>query len=528
MKKLLYLLCLVFISFGIASCEEKNPLEDNKNNTSQNDSTNKNPSQNGQNDPNNPNDPSNPNDPNNPNSGTDGGNGGNGGNGGTIGPDGNIDPETEVLSPARQKERFTQVGDEFLAQFNTTDFKSLIQLIDECVYKFEDYDWEAYEENMYIENFIGKLSKVITEAQTGGIPVNMDAYIFAMDKVSAVYTANDANQSWDVKETNDGKLTIKFTNLEDEDCEIIISTSGDSYNMVSYYTEYYHDYDYNSGYSHTYETAQPFEVIVPENINIVITEGGYEHLNATCNIKLEKNRLFNLNWTCKIASLTFKVQANIDNKSAQSTFSIDQHKQNLIYMTAAAPSCSLLGKKDSQSFEEWVEEYDEAFYNNKTIIGNLTTVFNLMNRVQIIGKCEDPMNIMLVGGYDNDRQFCLDAADRLNDAMEFDLYYSSKVKQASLKWDVTSRERERYDYVCNEYVDEYGYWYEDCESIIKTETVWELSPVIFFPEENTTYSFGEYFDSDIYSGLAEQAEDLCNSYIKMLKYIDIDPIDFTD
>lgn len=527
MKKLLYLLCLAFLVVGFASCENKEPDKPNNNTEGGVDIDGDGKPDIYPNDPNNPNNPNNPNDPNNPNSGN---------NGGNTGADGNIDPVVEVLSPAKQKERFTQVGDDFIAQFNSTDFKSLIKLIDECSYKFEEYNWEAYENNILDEkNFIGKLSKIITEAQTGGMPVNMDAYIFSMDRISAKYVADDATQSWDVTPTRDGKLTIQFTNLIGEPCEIIVSTSGDSYDMISYYEEYHYDYDYNTGIDNSYESAQPFEVVVPENINIIIKEGDYEHLNATCNIRLEKNKLFDLNWTARLASLTFNVKSKIDNKSAESTFSVDQYKQNLIYMTAAAPSCSLLGKKDSDSMEEWINKYDEAFYNQKTIIGNLTTVFNLMNRVQIIGTCEDPMSITsdiddLYDNYDSDsRQFNIKATEILNDAMNFDLYYSSNVKQASLKWDVTHREREIYDWQCQEYINEWGYWDQYCNNyVVGTETEYYYSPVIYFPEENTSYSFSEYFTSDIYSGLLEQAEDLCNSYIKMLRYIDVDPIDITE
>lgn len=502
MKKLIYLLCLAFISFGIASCEDNKPGDDNKNNQTQND----------------------PNNPNNNDSN-------NNGNGTNVGADGNFEPEAEVLTPAKQKEKISKVGDDFVAQFNSTDFSSLLKLIDECSHKFEDYEWDAYEDNILDEEiFIGKLSNIVTEAQAG-MPVNMDAYIFAMDRISAKYEANDKTQSWTVTETNDGKLTIIFTNLSGEKCEIIVSTSAESYDLTSYYE----DYEYNSYEDKSTTTAQPFQVIVPESINITIKEGDYEHMNATCNINLEKNKLFNLEWTAQIASLKFYVKADINNKSAEATYSISQHNQNLLTMTAAAPSCSLLGKKDSDSMEEWINEYYEAFENQKTIFGNLTTVCNVMNRIQVIGSCNDPMSIIsdfdeLYDEYDYDeRQFNIKASEVLNDAMNFNLYYSSDVKQASLKWDVTSREREYYDYVCEEKYDSYyDYWYEDCEEVYTTKTVYDYSPVIYFPAENTTYSFEEYFTSDIYSGLLEQVEDLCNSYVKMLKYIDVDPVDFDD
>lgn len=477
MKKLIYLLCLGFISFGIASCEDNKP-EDKEEITG-------------------------------------------------------LDPETEVLSPAKQKDKISKVGKNFVAQFNSTDFASLLKLIDECTYKFEDYDWEAYEDKMLDEEiFIGKLSNIITEAQAG-MPVNMNAYIFSMDRISARYEANDKTQSWKVTETNDGKLTIIFTNLNGEKCEIIVSTSGDSYDLTSYYEEHEYVYDDYTGSYDRYNTAQPFQVIVPENINIIIKEGDYEHMNATCNINLEKNKLFKLEWTAQIASLKFYVKADINNKSAEAKYSIDQHNKNLLTMTAAAPSCSLLGKKDSDSFEEWLEEYEEAFEHNKTIIGNLTTICNVMNNIQIIGSSNDPISISadineLYDKYNYDsREFNIKAADILNKAMQFNLYYSSNIKQASLKWDVTSRERDYYDYVCEEYYDNYwGEWYEDCENIYITKTVYDYSPVIYFPAENTTYSFEEYFTSDIYSGILEQVEDLCNSYIRMLKYIDVEPVDF--
>lgn len=458
MKKLSYFICLIFISFAVVSCEENAPNNLNIDNLD------------------------------------------------------TIEPEKRLLTPAEQKEKLSNVANDFVAQFNSTHFASLVKLIDECSYKFRDYNWEAYEENLLsVENFIGKLSNIITETQTGNIPVNTDAYIFSIDRISAKYEADERTQSWKVTPTDNGKLTILFTNMSGEECEIIVSTSPKSYNITSYY-------NYNDADSHDM-TAQPFEAVVPERINIIIKEGKNEHLNATCNLKLEKNKLFNLRWSAKIATLTFKVNIYIDSQSAQTTFSIDQNQQNLITTTVSAPSCRLLGKEDSDSVEKWIEklieEYGEAFANHKTITGELSVICNIMNRIQIIGTCDDISNILagfedLSDEYDYDsRQYNIKVADLLNNSMKFNLYYSSDILQASLKWDVTSEEIEDYS-----------------DTKISTKTYYAYSPVIHFPAENTSYSFGEYFTSDIYSSPLKQIKDLCNSYINMLKYIEIEPIEF--
>lgn len=145
MKKLSYFICLIFISFAVVSCEENAPNNLNIDNLD------------------------------------------------------TIEPEKRLLTPAEQKEKLSNVANDFVAQFNSTHFASLVKLIDECSYKFRDYNWEAYEENLLsVENFIGKLSNIITETQTGNIPVNTDAYIFSIDRISAKYEADERTQSWKV------------------------------------------------------------------------------------------------------------------------------------------------------------------------------------------------------------------------------------------------------------------------------------------------------------------------------------------
>jgi hypothetical protein len=52
--------------------------------------------------------------------------------------------------------------------------------------------------------------------------------------------------------------------------------------------------------------------------------------------------------------------------------------------------------------------------------------------------------------------------------------------------------------------------------------------VLYFPQNGTTYEFEDYFTSVAFGSVFDLAEDLVNSYIKLAKYNEIEPIDFDE
>ena len=100
----------------------------------------------------------------------------------------------------------------------------------------------------------------------------------------------------------------------------------------------------------------------------------------------------------------------------------------------------------------------------------------------------------------NTREYNLALSDLVNDNMNISLYYSSDVKQAEIITDVMA---DSYD---NSYYD--------------------LIPVVYFPKDGTTYAFDEYFTENAFGSVIQLTEDLVNKYISLLRYNEIEPVEF--
>ena len=106
--------------------------------------------------------------------------------------------------------------------------------------------------------------------------------------------------------------------------------------------------------------------------------------------------------------------------------------------------------------------------------------------------------------------------------MQVGLYYNTPVKQAELQMDLE----------LDEWTDSYGGYYDENGEYVEEEYVvikdYDQILVLYFPQNGTTYEFEDYFTEVAFSSVIDLAEDLINSYIKLAKYNEIEPIDFDE
>jgi len=462
------------------------------------------------------------------------------------------DPAVSVLSPDEQEQKLKNVGNSAIGQFSSTDFKSLWLLVDNCYGKFKSYSFDSFEDLADIDHYLGSMSKALQAIPDGDVvEISTACHVFSIDKLKGIYIADDVNKKWNRTDSEAKTVRVIFKDKQGDDCELKIVASGREFNFIGYWPEseykyvqntYYDEYSYQtySWWSHQYigESWHPAEAVIPEFVTVTLTENGYEHLRAEYSFDMAKNQYFKYSSNTTIATMKFIGSADIEKTSMKASYEVLQNGTQILSASANVPSCLLLAKNDTESYEAYGDKYKEEYENGENFVNVAYANVDIMNKVQVKATWTKPVKMFRklneadekysemfkYDGSDNyiyyrgRREYCTDVANILNSYLDCGIYYSSDILQSKLSWVVTSHQWTKSIYHNLNYSPWYYYTYVDI-------TEYDYTPKIYFPSTGVSMAFGDYFTEKMYSGMLTKIEDLCNSYIIIADYLDIDPID---
>lgn len=496
----------------------------------------------------------------------------------------------EPMSPTEQKDKLVEIAENFMDMFKPKDQRNLVELVDYLVYKYGEYDWEpAYEHYEDELPFLRQLARGIRTLVEENVTHNLAMEIYKFPRFTGVFEANDNEETWEyVGESNN--IVLRFKNEDGETCEAVLTGSGeeisvefeyesdsvatktwievpgyDEYSLVyvaeginydygryiTFYDEkgnwvsdeYYEEgsvipahYEYQwvvtNGYYRNEYYMQPNTAVLPSTITFSLKEGANEHIALEMNFDIEKSKHVNYAMNLKIANLSFVNTTSVNSKEAKVNVDIKCGDKSLLSAKVVAPAVVLLDKEDKEEYEDWFWKYFEAFYDDDDDVnteglvqtGFVTAEVDLINQLQVKASSKDiakfyrgldkidsyydekdgdPENYWENYRYQYDYNKAV--ADWYNTNMQVGLYYNTPVKQAELQMDVELDE-----------------WYNGYEEIKDYDQIL----VLYFPQNGTTYEFEDYFTEVAFGSLIDLAEDLVNSYIKLAKYNEIEPIEF--
>ena len=428
--------------------------------------------------------------------------------------------EGEVLSPEDTKEYLMEVGKRLLNMFKTEDQKDLAELAEGVYTKYKDYDWELLGkdfENKYdhVFNFdrnepspagvvpIARILKYTIDVTEGGdVPTGID-YVWTFPQDNFIYEADEINKRWNnLGKTSDNSVIIRFKDAKGVQCEIKVWGEGKETPYDAYWDEMNYSSYYDEATGRYVENTTPryrhhIGAVLPEKIHFVFKQGTKVVSSMDMQQDLQMNDHANMSFNVMFADLRWSADANITMTHASAAFAFTYQDKPIFSAMCNAPVYELLGKKDTQSWEDFAEMYVNQYDYLLKQIGEADGMFDLLGEVQIKAKLdhfgyayrdwikwEDTERTSGYNSREAVNQFC----SIFNDNSVNGIYYNSDVKQAEI------RVQPKYDEAYNE---------------------WSPEGVLYFPQDHTTYAFEEYFNRKPFTNFVQMAQDVANKFIQL-------------
>ena len=287
-----------------------------------------------------------------------------------------------------------------------------------------------------------------------------------------------------------------------------------SYNYYDPSTGRFYRYDYDNGQKIS-DGQRTATGILPAKIYFTFKHGNDELIRMELTQDMQKNDHAYFTVYARIVNLHWDADFRINSTNGSFAVAFYYGEESLISAIAHLPSYKLIDKQDNQSYEDWIEQYEDRYDELLRQIGSADAM------VDINGKAQGKVNVEKAGyvyrdiknldkqGVEIDtqsgaQQYC----EIINEGQTNGIYFNSDTKQADVRMQVYSEERWRY------YYDEYYDTYRE-----EQYTAYGIEPVLYFPSDRTTYAFEQYFDRKPFTNLQYTIEDLANAYIRLSQYL---------
>lgn len=496
------------------------------------------------------------------------------------------DPDNKGIDTAmtanQQKQYLFDVANELIGTFQTDDQKDAITLAGELYWKYENYNWEQIEEDIENEFTKGKyqglfsLPQRLAETAAGQrMPAVTNAtYIFSFAGDSKIFTFNESTKTVDIKKGDGKSIQVLFKDHKGQPCELKIWGEGETTEYTYTYkqeewvcTEYYTD-EYGSSWcqdgSYQVTGTKTIKVQLPKQIKLTLRQADNTLIALTLNVETKKNDHLYLSYDLQVINMNVTFDAKINSTNANCAFAYKYGDKTLLAATANLPQFKLIDKQDDQEWEEWIELYYDRYEKLLGQVGSGTAKLDILDKVQIVAtvnstsdlydeylrwnkkydqydyydyertythkqsdgdKCQHTYTAWWDHPY-NSLQAQRDLIQIYDQYCKAAVYYGGQAEQAMLKLQ-PQEYKDNYNIYCYDYDRYNDYSYQLITSI--PYSYYATEPVFYFPKDDTSYAFEDYFTSSKFQALPQMAQDLINAYIKLLNnYFDIDNVDFAD
>ena len=407
------------------------------------------------------------------------GGGGSSSGGGTV--------VTEEMSPLEQKEFMESVALSFLDEYKAENIESVVYLTEYLTKKYSDHNADVIEE--WFESYMEQISTFVgdsTSRNSWGYEYYSNyAQLYTLSNLKGKFTAKD--KEWVCEASDDLQFIVR--DAEGNNCVAKLTTkggvkkvyAGDETDWVDYY------YDYDEGYYHDYYDRYERTIAVPEHIELTFVQGSKTLVNVV--VKTDLSSMSGDDFDLSKDSYT--ASANIFINDYEFVF------DNISYKAGKNASVSYKIKRKNKNIISLKITADvDASNEDLNSCKNANVSIDIMGDIQIKGKCTDVVRFIeyLNAADENDEneaQF-KSYISLANSMLDLGVYYKGKpYKFANIKIEPAV---DKYYY--------YEYWYCDF--------------VIYFNDDNTTYTLLEVFFNDKdFASVINKFEGLMRSYSRL-------------
>lgn len=391
-----------------------------------------------------------------------------------------VNPDNpDVPTVVDDKEFLENTANEFMRLFNAADQQPIVDLANEFADMYGDYEmpeefdvWATTPTDM-----LNKMSKTLASKKFGALMASYtEYYTWDFTNYAGVYEPG-SNYIW-VKVEDSDDVVFRYKNRTGETCTISAKASADVWTTTNEV----------EGDIHTLN--------MPKQLNVTITKGTKEMLNATLKSNFVENESLELSLAstfCNIA-VDAALQATNTTMTHSSTLKVDGE-------TVLTGSATVTGRSfcNKDFIRRQIENGTEDVLLDYVDKGDATT--DMLGKLQIKGtvtelrRCIDALDVDVES--DNNRTVpteVYNAVTTLNNNFVATAYYNgTSEERATLTWKGVTEGEDGWSY----------YW-------------WWIEPALLFPD-GTTYEFWEYFEDGSFDYVADTFENLLNAYSSLWK-----------
>lgn len=413
----------------------------------------------------------------------------------------------EVMSPTESKNFLETTAKEFIGYFNPNDQKQVIQLCDYFLDEYGDLDapkeFEIEEDEDYYSNAWESPAKIIKAMRQ--LAKNANGPSMAKELYTYTYTINfdrfkgvyqPGTYSWQrVSDSDD--IVFRFAGPNDEQCEAKVSASGSTSNAEVTYDDTWFDYWDNMEYTDRYI----YKISVPKTLTATLTQDRETLANAKVETDVDyKGHKYTATVTATVANIQASVTSNGDDSHLYQATGVWVSGTQIVNCTAEVKGYNLCNvDKIIDGFENDFEDYK---LTNWFTTGSAKV--NVLDKVQVYADVTfkdsfvDADDSWGYWDYDSRNEAYQEAqrvADIFNNNIDAKVRYNNKATDQAT-------------FQVQPVLDKWG----------SSDQYWEyyLEPVLYFPQDKTTYTFEEYFEKG-FESLEKQWNSLIDSYERLWK-----------
>lgn len=472
-------------------------------------------------------------------------------------------PQGEELKTAdQQKEYLFETGKQMIGTFNANDQKEAVRFAEGVYRRYEDFDWEQINDDFYNEFTNGRYKAIFSMprrvayiAAGQRMPAAEDAsYLFSLAGEGTTFTFNDATETIDIKRNTTGDVIVNFKDENGTACQLRIWGEGNeteySYTYEKYKwvcDNYNYDYDYCENGHNEFVGNMTIAAKVPATLKMTLKQGDKEIIGFTMSLDTKKNDHINLSYDITVVNMKVAFDAKVNSTNAAVAFSYTYGTTPLLTASANLPKYQLIDKQDKQTWEEWLELYEERYERLLGQIGAGEAKVDILGKVQVKASVND-----FAALYDDytawDKKYYDYNYEDYRHKYTYD-YYGEKITDYYYAWwetpVYTVEAQDAYCKLYNDHCNAAVYYGNDTEQAkLKLQpysrdgseylnngnrvqyTYYDTEYVFYFPKDDTTYSFEDYFTSVKFKALVDMVEDLINSYIDLDNEFGLEHIHF--
>lgn len=475
-----------------------------------------------------------------------------------------------------QKQYLFDAAGELVGTFQAKDQQAAIELANGLYQKYQSYNWEQIGEDMENEFTKGKyeglfgMPRRLAETAAGKrMPSVTDVeYLFSFAGDSKTFTFDEESKTVIISDGDGKSIRVLFKDFTGTQCELKIWGEGKTHEYSYTYeeTEWVCDKSSTDDWGYSYceyghnETTgtKTIKVQLPEKIKMTLKQGNTTIISFTFGIEATKNDHLYVTYDTKVVNMAVAFDAKINKTNANVAFSYKYGSKSLLAATVNLPQYELISKDDNQDWEDWAEMYADRYEQLLGKVGAGEAKLDILGKIQIVAGVSSAADL-----YDSYKVWSNKYEKYNYDDYDHTVYYTDYYGNYTYQtyhayWEhpyntLPAQEDliKNYEKYCKGVV-YYGgdveqarlklqpYEYKgtlnlydiyDSNRIVESISYseYDIEPVFYFPKDETSYAFEDYFTSSKFSTLPKMAEDLVNAYIKLLdKDFGIEDIHFAD